>query len=67
MRATSLEQGLLNLYKQAVRQRRWNIAEHLLLAIEACAPPDNAMSAAVTEAYVIAARAMASDQESATR
>jgi hypothetical protein len=64
MDAMSLEQRLLNLYKQAVGLRRWDVAEHLLSAIEACAPSAKAMSATVTEAYVIAARAMAPDRAS---
>ncbi|MDQ6627811.1 MAG: hypothetical protein M3Z29_05070 [Pseudomonadota bacterium] len=67
MKTVLLEQRLLSLYKQAVGLRRWDVAEHLLAAIEACAPPDSAMSATVTEAYAIAARVMAPDLVSVAR
>ena len=64
MKAMSLERRLLSLYKLAIGLRRWDVAEHLLSAIEGCAALDNRMSATTTEAYVIAARAMAPDQAS---
>lgn len=51
MRPLSFEQRLLSVYKQAVRQNNWVVADHLLSAIEACAPPDVPMSNTVIEAY----------------
>ncbi len=40
MKSELLEQHLLDIYQEAVRQRRWAVAEHLLCAIETCAPID---------------------------
>ena len=59
MKTTSLESRLLSVYKTAVRQKNWMVADHLLSAIEACAPPDAMMSDTVIEAYCdLAAQAM---------
>lgn len=51
MKDPSLERRLLGLYKLAVRQKNWVVADHLLSAIEACAPLDDVMSDTVAEAY----------------
>ena len=67
MPSPSLEKRLSILYKQAVNERRWDIAEHLFSAIEACATTNDKMSGALSEAYVIAARAMASQQTPVAR
>ncbi|TAL71640.1 MAG: hypothetical protein EPN79_04255 [Burkholderiaceae bacterium] len=59
MKTTPLERRLLEVYLQAVRQNNWIVAEHLLSAIEACAPPEAAISNAVAEAYFVALAAKA--------
>jgi hypothetical protein len=51
MKSESLEQHLLDIYQEAIRQRRWAVAEHLLCAIEACAPADAPISGTVAKAY----------------
>lgn len=51
MKSTPIEQRLLSVYKEALRQHQWKVAEHLLSAIEACAPADAPMSEAVAMAY----------------
>ncbi len=67
MKTTPLERCLLKAYLQAVRQNNWIVAEHLLSAIEACAPPEAAMSDAVAKAYfALAAKATPCQQTSAT-
>lgn len=67
MNATPLEQRLLSVYRQAVRQQNWVVADRLLSAIEACAPADGTMSDIVIEAYGdLAARAVASQQAQPT-
>jgi hypothetical protein len=48
----SLEQGLLRLYRQAVAERRWEVAEHLLCALEERAMSEPACEAAVEQAYL---------------
>ena len=48
----SLDQGLLRLYKQALAERRPEIAEHLLSALEELAKSDPACEAAVEQAYL---------------
>lgn len=68
MKSNLLERRLLTVYRQAIRQDRCGVAEHLLSAIEACAAADAAISDAVAEAYGdIAARAMTSEPVPATR
>ena len=47
-----LEQGLLRLYKQAVGERRWEVAEHLLRALEELAKSEPACQLAVEQAYL---------------
>lgn len=60
MKTIALEQRLLSVYKQAVRQHNWLVADHLLSAIEACAPPGAELSETVAEAYrALAAQATA--------
>lgn len=60
LKTIPLEQRLLSVYKQAVRQNNWLVADHLLSAIEACAPPDAELSEPVAEAYrALAAQATA--------
>jgi len=34
MKSKLLEQHLLGIYQEAIRQRNWTVAEHLLCAIE---------------------------------
>lgn len=51
MKSTPFEQRLLSVYKEAVRQHQWAVADHLLSAIEACAPADDPLSEAVAMAY----------------
>jgi hypothetical protein len=48
-----LELHLLEIYQEALRQRNWAVAEHLLCAIEACAPADAPISETVAKAYGI--------------
>ena len=48
----SLDQGLLRLYRQALAERRWEIAEHLLSALEKLAKTEPACEAAVEQAYL---------------
>ena len=48
----SLDQGLLRLYRQALTERRWKIAEHLLSALEELAKTEPACEAAVEQAYL---------------
>ncbi len=55
MKSELLEQHLLDIYQEAIRQRRWAVAEHLLCAIEACAPVDAPISATVAKAYSVLA------------
>ena len=67
MKTTPLERCLLKVYLQAVRQKDWIVADHLLSAIEACAPPEATMSDTVIEAYfALAARANIFQQTQAT-
>ena len=67
MKDALLERGLLRVYKLAVRQNNLVVADHLLSALEACAPPDDALSDAVAEAYrALAVSAIASEQAPAT-
>ena len=47
-----LEHGLLRLYKQAVAQRRWEVAEHLLRALEELARSEPACQLTVDQAYL---------------
>lgn len=51
MRNTPLEQRLLSVYQHAVRQRSWVVADHLLSAIESCAPHDGPVTETVADAY----------------
>ena len=51
MKSTTLEHRLLSVYRQALRQDQWTVADHLLSAIEACAPPDVPINDTVAEAY----------------
>ena len=48
----SLDRGLLRLYRQALAERRWEIAEHLLSALEELAKSEPACEAAVEQAYL---------------
>ena len=48
----SLDQGLLRLYRQALVERRREIAEHLLSALEELANSEPACEAAVEQAYL---------------
>lgn len=58
---------LLSVYRQAVRQQNWVVADHLLSAIEACGPADGTMSDLVIAAYGdLAVRATASPQAQLT-
>jgi len=58
MKSELFEQRLLDIYQEALRQRNWAVAEHLLCAIEACAPADEPISETVAKAYgVLAAEA----------
>lgn len=60
LKTIPLEQRLLGVYKHAVRQNNWLVADHLLSAIEACAPPGVELSETVAEAYrALAAQATA--------
>ncbi|GER21237.1 hypothetical protein APR50_33575 [Variovorax paradoxus] len=57
-RPKPLELHLLEIYQEALRRRNWVVAEHLLCAIEACAPADAPISETVAKAYgVLAAEA----------
>ncbi len=57
-RPKPLELHLLEVYEEALRQRNWAVAEHLLCAIEVCAPADAPISKTVAKAYgVLAAQA----------
>lgn len=57
MKSTPFEQRLLRVYREAIRQDQWVVADHLLSAIEAYAPADAPMSEAVATAYgALAAR-----------
>lgn len=59
MRTTYLERLLLSAYREAIRQNDLMVADIVLSAIEACAPPEAAMTDAVIEAYCdLAVRAM---------
>lgn len=51
MKSEFFEQRLLDIYLEALRQRNWAVAEHLLCAIEACAPADAPISETVAKAY----------------
>ncbi|MDN6886665.1 hypothetical protein ABL840_04365 [Variovorax sp. NFACC27] len=58
MKSELFEQHLLDVYQEAIRFRKWAVAEHLLCAIEACAPAEAPISASVASAYsVLAAEA----------
>lgn len=48
----SLDQGLLRLYRQALAERRREVAEHLLSALEELAKSEPACEAAVEQAYL---------------
>lgn len=48
----NLEQELLRLYKQAAAERRFEVAEHLLCALERMAATAPASACAVEEAYL---------------
>lgn len=48
----NLEQELLRLYKQAAAERRFEVAEHLLCALERMATMAPASSRSVEEAYL---------------
>ena len=48
----SLDQGLLRLYRRALAEQRWGIAEHLLSALEELATTEPACEAAVEQAYL---------------
>lgn len=50
--APSLDQELLRLYKQALAERRWGTAEHLLSALEERAKSEPACQMAVEQAYL---------------
>ena len=50
MKSELFEQRLLDIYQEALRQRNWAVAEHLLCAIEACAPADAPISETVAKA-----------------
>lgn len=63
MKPTLLERRLLIVYRQAIRQGLWQVAEHVLMAIEAVAPPDTARGETVIEAYLEIA-ALAENPES---
>lgn len=52
----SLDQGLLRLYRQALAERRWEIAEHLLSALEELAKSEPACEAATQQAYLCISR-----------
>ncbi len=66
MKTTPLERCLLKVYLQAARQNNLIVADHLLSAIEACAPPEATMSDTVAEAYLaLAAKATTSQQTQA--
>ena len=67
MKDALLERGLLRVYKLAAHQNNLVVADHLLSAIEACAPPDDALSDMVAVAYcVLAVSAIASEQAPTT-
>ncbi|MBS77569.1 hypothetical protein [Variovorax sp.] len=55
MKSKLLEQHLLDIYQEAVRQRNWTVAGHLLCAIEAWAPADAPISETVAKAYGVLA------------
>ena len=48
----SLEQGMLRLYKRAIAERRWEVAEHLLCALEQLAKSEPDCEATVEQAYL---------------
>ncbi|WP_454902714.1 hypothetical protein [Variovorax gossypii] len=48
----SLEQEVLRLYQRAVAERRWEIAEPLMCALEQLAQADPACEAALDQAYL---------------
>lgn len=48
----SLEEGVLRLYKRAVAERRWEVAEPLMCALEQLAQADPACEAALELAYL---------------
>ncbi|OJT97258.1 MAG: hypothetical protein BGN90_02735 [Acidovorax sp. 65-7] len=48
----SLEQEVLRLYKRAVAEQRWEIAEPLMCALEQLAQADPACEAALEQAYL---------------
>lgn len=53
----AFELRLLAVFRQALRERRLTVAEHLLSAIEACAPDSHRDDdALVAEAYIELAR-----------
>ena len=53
--AATFERSLLALYRQAIRSQRWNVAEHLLAALEAESRPGRVPSGALAEAYAMIA------------
>lgn len=59
MSTTDLERLLLSAYREAIRQNDLMVADIVLSAIEACAPPTAGMTESVIEAYSLAAWAMA--------
>lgn len=68
MRRNQLERRLLTAYREAMNQGRWDVAEHVVAAIEACVPPCALTSGALTEAYLdIAARATTQEDAPATK
>lgn len=48
----SLEQGVLRLFKQAVANHRWEVADSLMDALQRLAKSDPAFEAALEEAYL---------------
>ena len=53
--AATFERSLLALYCRAIRSRRWNVAEHLLAALEAESGAGSVPSGALSEAYAMIA------------
>lgn len=65
---TLLERRLLSVYRLAVSQNHWAVAEHLLAAIESCAQHDAPdLNDTLAEAYGVLARAMPSRRPGAKR
>jgi hypothetical protein len=57
MPCSRLEQSLLSVYRLALRQGQWRVAEHVLAALEAGGSPSPLASEAVVEAYSALANA----------